>query len=255
MKKYLALAAIIMITSLFLVGCGKEFVCNPPYMQIGETCCLDKDSNGVCDKDEVVKQVIEEMPIPEDEELEEEAPEVEEEEEETEPETTDDEEEEEEEPEATDEDEEDEEEEEDDSTSTSDWSASTSGGVSYEKPKELQKTTLKKESSVDCEGDAYIMQRSDGSYYLEFKDFKTKSAPKLYAYLSSKSNVRKTGDLILESKTTKSKNAYKLEPKISRYDAISMKFDIPSEVSLSEYDLIVVADTMFNKIHCTGKFS
>ncbi|MEN9625698.1 MAG: hypothetical protein RL557_26 [archaeon] len=29
-----------------------DFTCNPPYIQMGMNCCLDKDYNGICDSDE-----------------------------------------------------------------------------------------------------------------------------------------------------------------------------------------------------------
>ena len=30
-----------------------QIVCNPPYIKYGEGCCLDKNNNGICDKDEI----------------------------------------------------------------------------------------------------------------------------------------------------------------------------------------------------------
>ena len=30
----------------------EEFVCNPPYIKVAGKCCLDQNSNGICDKDE-----------------------------------------------------------------------------------------------------------------------------------------------------------------------------------------------------------
>lgn len=49
--------------AIFLIGCegfnvdyeklGEQaIVCNEPYIRIGASCCLDKDSNSICDKDE-----------------------------------------------------------------------------------------------------------------------------------------------------------------------------------------------------------
>ena len=29
-----------------------EIVCNPPYIRVGATCCLDRNGNSICDKDE-----------------------------------------------------------------------------------------------------------------------------------------------------------------------------------------------------------
>jgi hypothetical protein len=38
---------------LLLAGCVTQGpVCNNPYIPVGKDCCLDKDDNGVCDKDE-----------------------------------------------------------------------------------------------------------------------------------------------------------------------------------------------------------
>lgn len=35
-------------------GSGEEVVCSSPYMRVGSECCLDSDSNGICDRDEAV---------------------------------------------------------------------------------------------------------------------------------------------------------------------------------------------------------
>lgn len=55
---------------VFLVGCSdvekttanviKEPVCNKPYILVGYDCCLDKDDNSICDKDEVQEEYKEE---------------------------------------------------------------------------------------------------------------------------------------------------------------------------------------------------
>ncbi len=43
----------LILLSLFLIGCGEKGpVCNSPYIVMGNGCCLDKDSNSICDKDE-----------------------------------------------------------------------------------------------------------------------------------------------------------------------------------------------------------
>jgi hypothetical protein len=34
---------------------GDEVICNPPYMRLGDICCLDADGNGICDSDEMPK--------------------------------------------------------------------------------------------------------------------------------------------------------------------------------------------------------
>ncbi|MFQ5406766.1 MAG: hypothetical protein ACE5DI_06440, partial [Candidatus Micrarchaeia archaeon] len=56
--------------SLVLYGCVQqpaeqaEIVCEQPYIQVGFDCCLDKDGNKVCDKDEVPIQGSVETPVP-----------------------------------------------------------------------------------------------------------------------------------------------------------------------------------------------
>ncbi|MFH1505923.1 MAG: hypothetical protein ABIE94_02945 [archaeon] len=47
-------------------GEPEEIVCEPPYMRHGADCCIDQDSNKVCDKDEIP----EEEPVSEEEVLE-----------------------------------------------------------------------------------------------------------------------------------------------------------------------------------------
>jgi hypothetical protein len=37
---------------IFLYGCSSGFICEAPYIQVGEECCLDADDNNICDKDE-----------------------------------------------------------------------------------------------------------------------------------------------------------------------------------------------------------
>ena len=32
---------------------GSELVCNNPYIQVGNECCLDRNDNNICDKDEI----------------------------------------------------------------------------------------------------------------------------------------------------------------------------------------------------------
>ena len=68
MKKSIGTVSVI-ICILFLVGCNgidisslsdkdlerisnKAIVCNDPYIRVGTECCLDKDSNSICDVDE-----------------------------------------------------------------------------------------------------------------------------------------------------------------------------------------------------------
>lgn len=60
MKKVLILAGIIILILLNLFNIGYilfrpekvVFVCNHPYIQVGSECCLDQDSNAICDAEE-----------------------------------------------------------------------------------------------------------------------------------------------------------------------------------------------------------
>jgi len=58
--------AVLLVLAVLLSGCtgktavnsddtggeAKAIVCNPPYLRIEDGCCLDRDGNGICDKDE-----------------------------------------------------------------------------------------------------------------------------------------------------------------------------------------------------------
>jgi len=50
-----------LIFIIILVSCTNKPTCNKPYILVGNECCLDKDDNGICDKDETkdVSQKIE----------------------------------------------------------------------------------------------------------------------------------------------------------------------------------------------------
>lgn len=52
MKKILFFAVLLLV---FIYGCN-QVVCNTPYIQVGNGCCLDADSNKICDKDEVFEE-------------------------------------------------------------------------------------------------------------------------------------------------------------------------------------------------------
>ena len=42
---------------IFVSGCTQqEIVCNKPYIRVGADCCLDKDDNSICDKDETPEE-------------------------------------------------------------------------------------------------------------------------------------------------------------------------------------------------------
>lgn len=62
MKKITLFGVLVLV--LILAGCGQKIVCNKPYILVGSECCLDKDDNGICDKDEIKEEskVIEEPP-------------------------------------------------------------------------------------------------------------------------------------------------------------------------------------------------
>jgi hypothetical protein len=46
-----------MLSALLLAGCvQQQTVCNKPYIPFGNSCCLDKDNNRICDTDEAPKE-------------------------------------------------------------------------------------------------------------------------------------------------------------------------------------------------------
>ena len=49
MKKVLFVITLLAAV-IFIAGCtGGEVVCNDPYIQVGAECCLDKNSNNICE--------------------------------------------------------------------------------------------------------------------------------------------------------------------------------------------------------------
>ena len=50
MRKIILLGLVISL--LLIAGCGQQLVCNKPYILVGNDCCLDKNDNSICDKDE-----------------------------------------------------------------------------------------------------------------------------------------------------------------------------------------------------------
>jgi hypothetical protein len=50
MEKFLPLFGVFLI--LLVSGCTQVPVCNPPYIIKGSQCCLDQNSNAICDSDE-----------------------------------------------------------------------------------------------------------------------------------------------------------------------------------------------------------
>ena len=68
-SKYFGLGILVLavIGSIFLIGCVQSskqetVTCNPPYLKVGTSCCLDQNSNNICDKDET--QIQEERQKP-----------------------------------------------------------------------------------------------------------------------------------------------------------------------------------------------
>jgi len=55
MKNWVMVSLI--VASFFLVigasGCASTPTCNPPYILVGTSCCLDQNDNSICDKDEI----------------------------------------------------------------------------------------------------------------------------------------------------------------------------------------------------------
>lgn len=61
-KTTIITTALLLIAVLILSGCksgatGGAVVCSKPYLLVGNDCCLDKNDNQVCDKDEVTEEL------------------------------------------------------------------------------------------------------------------------------------------------------------------------------------------------------
>jgi len=54
--KYLySILVLAIIGIIFISGCiQQEVICNPPYIKVGTSCCLDQNNNSICDKDETI---------------------------------------------------------------------------------------------------------------------------------------------------------------------------------------------------------
>ena len=50
--KSVASLLLLLAAGILLTGCLGQASCNPPYAQIGARCCLDSNSNSICDGDE-----------------------------------------------------------------------------------------------------------------------------------------------------------------------------------------------------------
>ena len=44
---------VVILPILLLIGCTSGPVCNKPYIIVGKECCLDRNDDKICDKDEV----------------------------------------------------------------------------------------------------------------------------------------------------------------------------------------------------------
>lgn len=54
MVNYKLMVGLIAIFSIVLSSCtSQEVTCNSPYFKVGTSCCLDQNSNNICDKDEI----------------------------------------------------------------------------------------------------------------------------------------------------------------------------------------------------------
>jgi hypothetical protein len=65
LDRCLFLGFLVVFAVLALSGCAQKLVCGPPNSIIGNSCCLDADSNNVCDSKEEQEEV--ELIIPEPE--------------------------------------------------------------------------------------------------------------------------------------------------------------------------------------------
>lgn len=52
MMKLFKLVLLFIPILVLLTGCVQNIQCNTPYIRVGAECCLDKNSNSICDKDE-----------------------------------------------------------------------------------------------------------------------------------------------------------------------------------------------------------
>lgn len=59
---------LLVLASLLVGGCLQKSptqtdTCQKPYLKVGNDCCLDRDSNGICDKDEIAKPACPEQKV------------------------------------------------------------------------------------------------------------------------------------------------------------------------------------------------
>ena len=53
LKQKYAILILAVVIVIFISGCiRQEVTCNPPYIKVGSSCCLDQNNNSICDKDE-----------------------------------------------------------------------------------------------------------------------------------------------------------------------------------------------------------
>jgi len=60
----------ILIISLLIIGCSQyQIACEEPYILVGDSCCIDENSNNICDKDESQSSDIDAVDVGKDIEL------------------------------------------------------------------------------------------------------------------------------------------------------------------------------------------
>lgn len=52
----MGLISLLIFSVVFVSGCTQSVNCEPPYIKDGNSCCLDRNSNSICDKDEQTQQ-------------------------------------------------------------------------------------------------------------------------------------------------------------------------------------------------------
>ena len=52
MRSNYVIFGLLILVTIFISGCVQEVICNPPYIKVGTTCCLDQNNNSICDTDE-----------------------------------------------------------------------------------------------------------------------------------------------------------------------------------------------------------
>ncbi len=63
-QKYIVYGILILVVTIviFVSGCMRqEVTCNPPYIKVGISCCLDQNNNSICDKDETTQSQTQQL--------------------------------------------------------------------------------------------------------------------------------------------------------------------------------------------------